>query len=309
MTRIRLIATDLDGTLLDPQGDLSPRTRRAIAAAHDQGTRVVLATSRRFTGSAPIARALATVDALILYDGAQVRDYPGADILSAVTLPSAAAQRAAEIMAAHGLQPIAQHADQEGERLVAGPPSLPGSRWAESYLTSVSQQVERVPLAEVCAGRADPLRLVAFGPPRRLRAAARDLAQHFAVGEAIKTGATVELGTQILQMGSYGNAELTVFSPHVSKGAALHSLARRLDIPLAETMAIGDGVNDISMLRVAGLGVAMRKAPRAVQAAASVITGGNAEDGAAQAIERFVLRTDNSDDMLAPFEPPSVREA
>ena len=66
-------------------------------------------------------------------------------------------------------------------------------------------------------------------------------------------------------------------------------LASTLDIPLEETMAIGDASNDISMLRVAGLGVAMGQASRRVRATADVVTGSNAEDGLAQALETYVL--------------------
>ncbi len=288
MTPIRLIAVDLDGTLLDPAGQISPRTLRAIAAAHDRGVVIVLATSRRFTGAAPIAEALGNVDALAVYDGAHVRAFPSGDILFAYALPAALGQRVSEIMAAHGLQPIAQHADAGGERLIAGPLSA-RANWAAAYLANAAAQVEHAPLARVCAGGPDPLRVVAFGPVRRARHAARAVAAHFAVAESIEPH--MEVGTQVLGLGSYGAAELTVFSPAASKGSALTQLARHFDIPLSQTMAIGDGLNDISMLRAAGLGVAMGTAPRVVQRAASVLTGGNHEDGAAQAIERYVLES------------------
>ena len=66
-------------------------------------------------------------------------------------------------------------------------------------------------------------------------------------------------------------------------------LASTLYIPLEETMAVGDASNDISMLRVAGLGVAMGQASRRVRASADVVTGSNAEDGLAQALETHVL--------------------
>jgi hydroxymethylpyrimidine pyrophosphatase-like HAD family hydrolase len=80
-----------------------------------------------------------------------------------------------------------------------------------------------------------------------------------------------------------------MFSALASKGNALAMLASTLDIPLEETMAVGDASNDISMLRVAGLGVAMGQASRRVRASADVVTGSNAEDGLAQALETHVL--------------------
>jgi hydroxymethylpyrimidine pyrophosphatase-like HAD family hydrolase len=93
----------------------------------------------------------------------------------------------------------------------------------------------------------------------------------------------------LLLLGNYGVAELTLFSSAVSKGNALTILARHLDIPLEETMAIGDGANDISMLRAAGLGVAMGQAPRRVRAMADMVTTSNAEDGLARAVEQYAL--------------------
>ena len=288
MTRIRLIAADIDGTLLDPGGALSPRTIQAVRAAHERGVIVALATSRRFTGAAPIAEALAAVDALILYDGALVRAYPRSDVLFADPLPAVLAQRVAETMAAHGLRPIAQYGHGDEERLrVAPAPNRAG--WADAYLATAARQVEHVSLAELCAGAIDPLRLAAFGPLRRVRAVARAIAERSSVAEAIKAGSAVEFGTQVLPLGSYGAAELTVFALGASKGTALARLTETLKIPLAETLAIGDGVNDISMLRAAGLGVAMGNARRAVRQAADAATVDSQHDGAALAIERYVL--------------------
>lgn len=286
MTRIHLLAADLDGTLLDPTGAVSERTLRAVAAARERGVRIVLATARRYTGALPVARAVPGVDALILYDGAQVRAYPSGEVLSAYPLPAALGQQVAELMAAHGVQPIAQHGAAAGERLIVAP-RPPRGPWADAYLATTADQVEHAPLAELCAGRPAPLRLVAFAPLRRLHRIARDLATQYPVDESLSTEGLV--ATQVLPRGNYGTAELTVFAPGVSKGAALVRVAELLGVPLTHTLAIGDGLNDISMMRVARLAVAMGTAPRALRRVASVVTGTNAEDGAAQAIERYIL--------------------
>lgn len=286
LRQIRLLAVDLDGTLLDPAGAISARTQRAIAAAQESGVALAPATSRRFTGAASVAAALGKAQTLILYDGAQVRAYPGGEVLFAHPLGAELGQRAAEVMAEHGLQPIAQHGDAGGERLIVGP-RPPRGPWADSYLEQYSDQVEPSLLAGLCRGRPDPLRVVAFGPQRRLRRVARAIAAAVPVGEAIRADGL--LATQVLASGSYGSAELTVFAPDASKGAALVRLAELLEVPLAQTMAIGDGLNDLSMLRVAGLGVAMGTAPQALRRVATTVTASNLEDGAAQAIEQYVL--------------------
>jgi hypothetical protein len=101
--------------------------------------------------------------------------------------------------------------------------------------------------------------------------------------------AHIYAGRQLLLTGSYGLAELTVFARTASKGGALIHLAEHFGIALGETLAIGDGLNDVSMLRAAGLGVAMGQAPRRVRAVANAATASNAEDGFALALDRYVL--------------------
>jgi hydroxymethylpyrimidine pyrophosphatase-like HAD family hydrolase len=281
---IRLLAVDLDGTLLDPNGAVSARTWRAITALRQRGIALALATARRYVGAAPVAAALGVAQTLILYDGAQVRAYPDGAQLFAHPLQADHAQRAAEMIADHGLRPIAQHTDTASERLIVAP-RPPREAWADSYLKH-ADQIEESALADLCVGRLDPLRVVAFGPLRRVRRAARAVAAATSA-ETGRHGPPVAI--QVLTRGNYGAAELTVFAPEVSKGAALARLAALLEIPLAQTMAIGDGMNDLSMLRVAGFPVAMGTAPQALRRVASAVTGSNMEDGAAQAIERYVL--------------------
>lgn len=275
MSGYRLVALDVDGTILTPSGELTPRMLAAAREARARGVRLALATARRWTGAKPVARALAEAETLILYDGALRRTFPGGAVEAAWPLAKPLARAAARRIVASGLRTVAQYSPAAGERMLASA-ELPAGDWMEYYLDSFAQQVRYRPVAELLNGRAAPLRLVSFGPLARLAPLAERL---------VDLGA----GLQILPSGSYGQAELTVFAPDVSKGAALIQLAADLGISRAETLAIGDGVNDISMLRAAGLGVAMGHAAPAVRAAAGAVTASNTEDGAALAIERYVL--------------------
>jgi Cof subfamily protein (haloacid dehalogenase superfamily) len=277
---IRLVAADLDGTLLTPQGAISERTLAAVRALEREGIALCLATARRWASTAPLATSLALRGPLILYDGAIVRDYPSGEVLSCDPLPWETAQAAVELLAAHGLRPIVQYSHYsaaEGELLLAGPASTgsDGPDASAHFLANFAAQVRVAPIAEL-ADREGALRVVAFGSARRLRQVAREAAQ-------------LPCGRQILKTGSYGTAELTCFAATASKGAALVALAERLGVSPDETFAIGDGVNDISMLRLAGVSVAMRNAPQVVRRAARHQTQSNAEDGFVAALEAHVL--------------------
>ncbi|MGH2517503.1 MAG: HAD family hydrolase [Ktedonobacterales bacterium] len=271
----RLVATDLDGTLLDPAGQLSARTLRAARALQRARVPLILATSRRLTGALPVAEALGCPLTLLLYDGALVRSWPDGAELHRDALDAEIGQQAVEVLAAHRLRPIVQHCDARGEYLLIGP-RVPRTRRADPYLALYHSQATEAPVAELCRNRGDPLRIVVFGERRRLRAAARDIA-------------TLPCGWQFLPIGNYGTSELTVFSPTASKAIALEHLALRFGIGMENVLAVGDGINDVSMVRAAGLGIAMANGGRATSAVADVIAPPNGEDGAAWAIERFIL--------------------
>lgn len=277
VTCFRLVATDLDGTLLDSNGEVTTRTKAAIHALRKSGIQLVLATSRRMIGTLPIAREIALDGYLINYDGAQTRTYPDLAIIAEEPLAPPVARQVAAIIAASGLRPIAQYATASGEELRIAPEHY-GDGADREYLDRFLRQIAVVPLAELCPDeRAGLLRILVFGPLERLEHAASQLAH-------------LPCGQQLMSLGNYGTSELSVFSPHSSKGNALTALAARLGIPMKQVFAIGDGINDISMLPVAGLGVAMGNAEDAIRAVAHAVTASNVEDGVALAIERYVLR-------------------
>lgn len=291
MTSIRLLALDIDGTILLPDGSLSQRVKRAIGEAQARGIVVALATARRWNGAQALAQELGLTGALILYDGALICDALSGVASLRRTLDPAQAQVAAQMMGVHELQVIAQYRDAQGERLLVSA-DPPHPQWTRSYLERFAQQTTYFALDDLAALAPQMLRLCAFGQFDPLRVA------FDALGES-------PLGRQIMPMGSYNEAELTVFAPEASKGEGIRWLAQRLDIPLAQTMAMGDGVNDISMLQAAGLGVAMGNAAPEVRLAADAVTADNAEDGAALAIERYAL----DEDAPRPDEDATERSA
>ncbi|HEY7357981.1 MAG TPA: HAD family hydrolase [Ktedonobacterales bacterium] len=271
----KLLMLDIDGTLLNDEGKITPRTRRAVAAAQAAGVVVALATARRHFSASVFAADLGLNGPVASYDGALIRLYPSGERWHSSPLAAAIGQAAVDIITRHGLQPLAQFDQDDGEHILTGPASG-DTPWSSLYFTIFAAQLERHPLDELCAGERDPLRVVAFGPEDRLEQIAAAL-EH------------LPCQLYLNPRGSYDSAELSVMSPTTSKGDALSILSSRLQLAPEQIMALGDSFNDLSMLRLAGLGIAMGQAPPEVRAVAHALTLPNTLDGAAIAIERYLL--------------------
>ena len=170
----RLLMLDIDGTLLNEQGQITPRTRRAVAAAQAAGVVVALATARRYLSASQFATELGLAAPVVSYDGALIRLHPSGERWHSDPLPAVVGQAAVDAIARHGLQPLAQYNQEDGERVLTGPASG-DTLWSDVYYDLYAAQFERYPLDELCAGRGDPLRVVAFGPLDRLEHTAEEL--------------------------------------------------------------------------------------------------------------------------------------
>ncbi len=267
---VRLLALDLDGTLMGPDRVIRPRVRRAIAAAQDANVVVTIATGRMYRSASPFAQALGLTAPIICYQGAYVREVPvpghtpGRPLLHR-TLPEVVAREALRWAREHGFDP---HVNVD-DRLVMEA----GATSAEDYEQLSGIGAEFVPSLQAFV-RGPVTKVVAVGPP--------PLAEE----RLPEARAAFE-----------GRAQVTVSHPEylewnapgVTKGRAVRWLARRLGIPLGQVMAIGDQYNDAEMLAEVGHGVAMGDAPAAVRAVARHVTAPLDADGAALAIEALVL--------------------
>jgi 5-amino-6-(5-phospho-D-ribitylamino)uracil phosphatase len=276
LNKIKMIVIDIDGTLLNPEGEITARTLAAVQAAQQAGIVVTLATARRYCNTVQIARELGLQCSVIVYDGAMIVGYPDATILRSHPLQKQVAQQAVELLLRHHIQPVVHPNTGLKEEIWTGPQNG-DNLWLEAYFSAYVEQVHRKSYDMLCAGDDDPLRVVAFD-----------------AGEAI-WGLTQELVTldcswTAIKRGTYGCAEIAFMNPNCSKASGVAVLAQHLNIPLQQVMALGDNNNDIAMLRSVGLGVAMGQASATVKAAAQAVTASNAEDGAAEAIENYALR-------------------
>ncbi|HEX7737020.1 MAG TPA: Cof-type HAD-IIB family hydrolase [Ktedonobacteraceae bacterium] len=275
---IKLIAIDIDGTLLTPQGQITPRTREAIRAAQSAGVIVTLATARRYIGAQAVAETLGIELPLIVYDGTLIVSHPSRAILARQTLEAEVARLAIEIFQRNDIQPVVHPCEKEycvNEEVWTGPAECdnPGLL---PYLTAAARRVKRMPYTVMNARATEALRVVAFADKEALERALPEV-----------TG--LDCSWNFAPRGSYNSAELAILPAGCSKASGVTALAARYGIELAQVMALGDSYNDLEMLRMVGLGVAMGQAPEQVQAAARAVTTTNTEEGVALAIERYVL--------------------
>ncbi len=273
---IRALFLDIDGTLVGMEDRVSPGVVAALTAAQAQGCHVVLCTGRTRFRIEPIATFLGEPYGYVVASNGSVAAHAGTgEILYRRLMPIPLALEVVRAIVAVGSEPyVFEDSDRpgiEGARVLFHPEKTIGP-WADRpRYRPHPRLLEELPF--------EPVSVSAYGPPERMRPLAEQL-QTRLVGQV-----------SVVQSGSEHNWGIEIYVPGVSKQIGVAHVAQHLGITQAETMAIGDHLNDIEMLRWAGIGVAMGNALPEVIAAADYVTTGYREDGVARAIERFVLHS------------------
>ncbi len=277
--RYQLLALDVDGTILDSDGQVSPRLRRAVRRAREEGTLVVLATGRRYAKARPVHRDLGLDTPLLVQNGALVVSADGSTILHHRHLARRVAVRLIRLGRQAGVVLFLYHNAFEGDRITfEGDPSrlLDATFYrpddgAFQPVDDLERDLDR-----------DPLRLVAF--------ADEAAAMRFVKLLGAEPATSRRRHRMILWPRAIGDTWVVeLYHPKVSKGDGLAALARGLAIPRSRILAVGDHINDVEMVAYAGLGVAMGNASEEVKAVADHVAASNDEDGLAEVIETFVL--------------------
>lgn len=265
----RLIAIDLDGTLLNPRPHkmVTSRTRLALQNAVDAGVRIVIATGQNLAMLQHICSDLPIEGPQIIENGAQIADIKTGQVYHEHLLPAA---YVLPVLAA--LQQAGFHRAYHTRSLVYADTNTPRVRqWYRPPVPPVIEIEDVTSLyPESC------IKVVGVGEESRLRAHRPELMKMFA-DQLYITQSAFDL--------------LEFLHPAVSKESGLMTIARDLGIERAEIVAIGDGHNDIGMIQFAGLGVAMGNAHEEVKSKADYVTRSNAEEGVAAVIEDLVLPT------------------
>jgi Cof subfamily protein (haloacid dehalogenase superfamily) len=274
MSPIRLIAIDIDGTLLDANFQVSERTVATLRWAHGMGVEIALATGRRHIFALPVAQALGFEVALISSNGAITRSYDGT-LFHRDPLPVGCALELVEHMTDFRRNLVITYdAGESGTLLLESLEELNGSirRWLEHNV----QHLRFVqPIESGLQG--DPIQAMFCGTVGRMRAAQEQLVRNKGLLSRI-TALKTQYDERDLCM-------VDILNRGCSKGAALRRWAEFRGYAAAEVMAIGDNYNDIEMLEFAGYAYIMGNAPEDLRERGWQETLSNRENGVALAVE------------------------
>jgi hydroxymethylpyrimidine pyrophosphatase-like HAD family hydrolase len=277
----KLLAIDVDGTLLDPQGQIRPRVKQAVRMATRAGCLVTLATGRRLLSAHRIAEELEINVPLILFTGSLIYDTAAEKALLHQTLSRAFMQQAVAAVREINLCPIVLQSPLRGEHIYLGPPNE-DNHYTRSYAGGKTrvEMIRRCSYEEL-VNVPDGLTFSVAGPENLLAYLQEKITARLECsifGYPLRQSDLPDLhGYDLIQ-------------PGVSKGNALLWLAKHFGIDQSQTIAIGDSPNDLEMLKAAGLGIAMGNAVPEVKAQAGTVVAPNWQDGVAEAIEYYVLR-------------------
>jgi Cof subfamily protein (haloacid dehalogenase superfamily) len=237
----------------------------------------MLATGRRFDTAQEFALALELDGPMIVSGGAMVCNSASGEIYYEDVIPAEGVAGSVELLRHAGLQPLLRQRWSLGHRLFTGP-----------------QEFDDEPVTIYISNEPEVVRL----PYDRLRDTPDVM---FAAGLSHDEDRLQELAKQVWELpnllplvlpfgpGVLPSAVLDIFNVGTSKGKALHFVAERFGFDPINTMAIGDGINDIDLLEAVGMPVAVANAIPEAKAIARAVVSSNDEDGVAEAIERFVL--------------------
>jgi Cof subfamily protein (haloacid dehalogenase superfamily) len=272
---IRLLALDIDGTLLTSAKSVSVRTRRALDAARARGVHLVLVTGRRHPAARKVVELLGGEIPLVLHNGALIVE--DGRVLRCRPLPLEVALRAIALGREKGADPVVHLGHRaEGRLLVEG--VAPSNTLLVYYLDKSHPDVSVV-ADLMTALHEDPIQVMfggSLGEMDKVRVP---------LGEGLAGAARIERTVYPRE----GVGILDVMSPLVNKAEALAWLQERWGLRASETLAIGDNWNDHEMLERAGVGLVMGNADPEMHSLGLPVLPTNDEDGVAEAIERYVL--------------------
>jgi Cof subfamily protein (haloacid dehalogenase superfamily) len=262
-TTYKMIAIDVDDTLLNDEMQISEATKIALAAARDQGVLVTLATGRMFDSAQKIAKQLGFNVPIITYQGSLVKNLFDEQVFYERSVPLEAAQFLNDYAVKNNLHIQVYHEDKlyvkEDNQKIKDYAAMSNIPYivTEDFTTFLLKPLTKI---------------LYIDDPAKLDAIAIDLQKR--------------IGSRVHITKSKANF-LEFLHPEGTKGHAVKSLA---GYDISQVIAIGDSWNDHEMLEVAGLGVAMSNAVESLKQIADYITLSNNEDGVKHVIDKYILK-------------------
>jgi Cof subfamily protein (haloacid dehalogenase superfamily) len=262
----RLVAFDVDGTLVGRDLTISHGVREAIARMLKAGIAGCLVTGRMYRATVPFARELGFDTPIICYQGAAIIDPATDEVLAHTALQNDIVRELIEMTERDRMHLQLYRNDEyycEGR-----------NRFSDLYASlSMTQPVIVPSLREAFAYSAATKAVIIADEP---------VAAQYADGLRTALGDRANVTRSLPEF-------VEVLDPAVDKGAALRFVAGRLGVGMDETVAIGDSWNDAPLLDAAGFAIAMGSAPPELRARADAMVGDIAADGVSEAIEKYVL--------------------
>lgn len=264
-----MIVLDLDGTLTDREKKITPRTREALMEAQRRGKKVVLASGRPTPGVLPLAKELALAEYggfILSFNGGMIMNCATGEVVFSRLLPVEANRRIIELAEDQRVD----YLTYEGSRLIVNDRECPYAQ-KESRISHMPMQEEQ-----------DMAAYLDFPVPKFLFL---DDGDYLALVEP-RVKAMLGKNFSVYRSEPYF---LEILPKGIDKAQSLERLLAVTGFSREEMIACGDGYNDLSMIRFAGLGVAMENAVLPVRKAADYITDSNNDDGVGKVVEKFML--------------------
>lgn len=272
--KYKMIAVDMDGTLLKDNKEVSDINKEAIRRACESGVKVVVCTGRIFTSAKAYAKIIGSLAPIIASNGAYIREKDKNEVVYEKTLEKENLVKVVNLAKEGGFYPHIYTTNTiYTEKLIFSSKNY--ATWNESLAEKDRVIIEIVDdLNEVIeSNRYQFIKAVVMGD---------DVDKLNLLRKKISEEVEVSIMSSV-----HNNFEVTAFG--TSKGDGVRRLAEFYGITKDEVICIGDSENDISMIEYAGMGVAMENAPQYIKDKANYVTDSNEDDGVASVIEKFIL--------------------
>lgn len=273
----KLIAIDLDGTLLSPTGEVTPRAKAAVHGCLSAGMLVVFATGRHWIESRTVLEAIEHYDSAVLVGGAIVMDTKQQVTLHRTLMDPQLARDLSSVIErlGHAVLATQDHAAAGCDYVLSADVPADPETWR--WMESCGSKVKRVS------------KLADFDHAHTIRISVVAVANELSrVEDAINAQFGERIFYHRIVVSHAGRDLIEIFDPSVNKWEGILAVAKKHGIEPHQVIAIGDDMNDVHMIQHAGLGVAMGNARPEIKAIAKRVIGANHDEGLAEFLEELV---------------------